>query len=412
MAYNKETGMYEGFIYKIYNDVNDKVYIGQTKRTVEERWKGHIYDTKNNNDNMVIHKAMNKYGLDKFKYVEIEKIQCETLDELSNNLNDKEKYYISYYNCVRPYGYNISIGGNVLVFNKIPVDRYDLNCNYIDGFDSMVEASLFTGIPVASIEGCISDKTPNKTAYGYVFVRKGDKPYLAKGKVRKVKQYTTNGILLETYNSIKSASEQTGIDSTDIVVCCQRKYKTAGGYIWRYEDDEFTEEELEIFKNNTYLIKHSIYPPVKKYDVFGNYICTYDNPAIASKETGTEQGNIINVCLGKGNSANLYVWRFIYDDFDKYGINYESKLSTIFPIINMYTLDDQFIEKFNTPTAACNFIGKKSISSICNCCNHITKSSYGYKWFWAYDLEQPDKKKIIHKNELYHYMQKRKEEDT
>ena len=30
MAYNQETGLYEGFIYKITNDINDKVYIGQT----------------------------------------------------------------------------------------------------------------------------------------------------------------------------------------------------------------------------------------------------------------------------------------------------------------------------------------------------------------------------------------------
>ena len=43
MSFNKETGLYEGYIYKIVNDVNDKIYIGQTRRTVEERWNYHIY---------------------------------------------------------------------------------------------------------------------------------------------------------------------------------------------------------------------------------------------------------------------------------------------------------------------------------------------------------------------------------
>ena len=42
MSYNKETGMWEGFIYKITNDINDKVYIGQTTQTVEDRFKQHL----------------------------------------------------------------------------------------------------------------------------------------------------------------------------------------------------------------------------------------------------------------------------------------------------------------------------------------------------------------------------------
>ena len=31
-----------GYIYKITNRVNNKVYIGQTRRTIEIRWKQHI----------------------------------------------------------------------------------------------------------------------------------------------------------------------------------------------------------------------------------------------------------------------------------------------------------------------------------------------------------------------------------
>ena len=32
----------EGYIYKITNNTNGKSYIGQTKRTVEERWQNHL----------------------------------------------------------------------------------------------------------------------------------------------------------------------------------------------------------------------------------------------------------------------------------------------------------------------------------------------------------------------------------
>ena len=35
-----------GFIYKITNTINDKVYIGKTTRTIEERWKEHLNSIK------------------------------------------------------------------------------------------------------------------------------------------------------------------------------------------------------------------------------------------------------------------------------------------------------------------------------------------------------------------------------
>lgn len=43
MAYNKETGMYEGWIYIIMNDIEPElVYIGQTYDTLERRWCIHV----------------------------------------------------------------------------------------------------------------------------------------------------------------------------------------------------------------------------------------------------------------------------------------------------------------------------------------------------------------------------------
>ena len=73
MSFNKETGMYEGYIYKIINDVNDKVYIGQTVRTIETRWIQHKSSTKTKSDNLAIHNAMNKYGIENFDIYEIDK---------------------------------------------------------------------------------------------------------------------------------------------------------------------------------------------------------------------------------------------------------------------------------------------------------------------------------------------------
>lgn len=35
-----------GYIYKITNLINNKVYIGKTERTVNERWKDHVKNAK------------------------------------------------------------------------------------------------------------------------------------------------------------------------------------------------------------------------------------------------------------------------------------------------------------------------------------------------------------------------------
>ena len=62
-----------GFIYKITNDVNGKVYIGKTLNTVVSRWKEHCHDKdRRNMENRPLYRAMNKYGLEHFSIETIE----------------------------------------------------------------------------------------------------------------------------------------------------------------------------------------------------------------------------------------------------------------------------------------------------------------------------------------------------
>ena len=93
-----------GYIYKITNTLNDKVYIGQTIKTVQKRFTQH----KNNSNKeyfsqIVLYKAFNKYGIENFVCEEIEEVPNDKLDE-------REKYWIEYYDSYFN-GYNSTLGG-------------------------------------------------------------------------------------------------------------------------------------------------------------------------------------------------------------------------------------------------------------------------------------------------------------
>lgn len=93
-----------GFSYIITNSINSKVYIGQTIRTVEERFKEHCRTKCSQGElNMLIKKAIKKYGAENFKITELEKCKEEELD-------DREIYYIDLYNSYHN-GYNMTKGG-------------------------------------------------------------------------------------------------------------------------------------------------------------------------------------------------------------------------------------------------------------------------------------------------------------
>lgn len=44
----------------------------------------------------------------------------------------------------------------------------------------------------------------------------------------------STGKLLATFQSIKEAAHKTGVQHGNIVNCCKGRYKSAGGYVWKY----------------------------------------------------------------------------------------------------------------------------------------------------------------------------------
>lgn len=94
-----------GIIYKIVNKKNNKVYIGLTNNTLNERWRAHIAQSSCGNTKH-LYSAMRNYGLENFT--------IEQIDESDDFkiLGEKERYWINHYSSYKEdKGYNLTRGG-------------------------------------------------------------------------------------------------------------------------------------------------------------------------------------------------------------------------------------------------------------------------------------------------------------
>ena len=240
-------------IYKITNKINNKVYIGQSIN-MEQRWKKH----QNSKDDFLIHKAINKYNIVNFEFTILEECPQSDLDE-------KERYWINYYNSQAPNGYNMIDGGSNgagLAKGK-KVLQYDLKGNFIKEYSSAHQAELETGINYSSICACCREEIEHVKEYQW--------KYLESNKIikplnnviineRKILQYDLSGNLINIFSTMKEVSDKTGISKSIISKVCNHKGNTGGGFFWAFEDDN---EYINYFLNeikkekNKFKFKHT-----------------------------------------------------------------------------------------------------------------------------------------------------------
>lgn len=90
-------------IYSITNIINNKKYIGQSVN-ISQRWRAHR--TRYQIEDSYLYRSIRKYGLENFLFEILEECNQE-------NLNEKEKYWIKYFNTTNPEkGYNLTKGGD------------------------------------------------------------------------------------------------------------------------------------------------------------------------------------------------------------------------------------------------------------------------------------------------------------
>jgi len=88
-------------IYKIENLINNKIYVGKSEVSVENRLNEHKKGYKSNQH---LQRAIKRYGIDNFTF--------EILEECSKeDCCEKERQWINKLNCMFPNGYNYTSGG-------------------------------------------------------------------------------------------------------------------------------------------------------------------------------------------------------------------------------------------------------------------------------------------------------------
>ena len=205
------------YIYKITNIKNNKIYIGKTNRTIEERFKEYCQDYKKRDyEKRPLYSAMKKYGIENFS--------IELVEE-TDNPEEREKYWIEYFGSFKN-GYNATLGGD----GKSYID-YDLIVATYKEIPIQKEVAKLLNVSTDTVYTALKTKKI-KTLSQAEAVR------ISVGKV--VNQYDLQGKYLNSYPSARAAAESlhkitaSNGAASHIADVCKGKRKTAYGYIWRF----------------------------------------------------------------------------------------------------------------------------------------------------------------------------------
>ena len=212
--------MEKRIVYKITNNINNKLYFGITKVGLKKRWIQH----KCNSTRKTYHlyRAIIKYGIENFK-IEVVKV-CNTEEEMYQN---EIEFINEYKTNNRLYGYNNSIGGEKSTAgSKRTIEQRKKISDY----------------QKTRVRKPHSEETKSKmrlAAKG----RDMSKVYTISAKLNKgrpakniapVYSVDKNG-LIKKYQSITEASKFTGILITSICNNLKNKSKKSGGLVWHYQ---------------------------------------------------------------------------------------------------------------------------------------------------------------------------------
>lgn len=205
------------YIYKITNNINQKVYIGKTERDIKTRWEEHCSDARHLSDisNRPLYLAMRKYGIDAFNIEQIEETDFP---------EEREKYWIEYYDSFNN-GYNATIGGD-----GKPYLNYNLIISAYQELQNITKVSEMLNIDKFHLSDILKAKhidiLPSQIVSQKEF-----------GQI--VNQYDLNGVYIQSFPSYQAAAKALGKVTkssrgavSHISDACKGKRSTAYGFKW------------------------------------------------------------------------------------------------------------------------------------------------------------------------------------
>lgn len=199
------------YIYKIINDINQKIYIGKTEFSIEKRFDEHIHDAfRRKNEKRPLYAAMQKYGIEHF--------HIELIEE-TDNPEEREKYWIETLGSFK-YGYNATMGGDGTKYLD-----YELIIKTYNEVKNQSEVARLLNISVDSVHKVLVKHNIEIINGDIVSVKALGKP------VAQLDKDTLE--VIKIYPSARAAEKELGIQR-HIVAVCNGKRKTAGGFGWKY----------------------------------------------------------------------------------------------------------------------------------------------------------------------------------
>lgn len=115
---------------------------------------------------------------------------------------------------------------------------------------------------------------------------------------KRVVQYDRNGNFICIWDCINKASNELNICASNIANNCRGIQQTAGGFIWRYEDDP-----CELKRNHNFI-------EVYQFSLNGDLIRKWDRIADARKALNISTSRISACCRNRCKTAGGFIWRY------------------------------------------------------------------------------------------------------